>query len=404
MDLTLSTEQALLRDAVRKHCEDQYRFHDRLAILRRPEGFSREHWKTYAELGWLGVLLPEDVGGFAGSSVELALIMEEFGRALVLEPFLSCAVLAAQTVNAVGTEAHRRHLLPAVIKGELLLSLAHFELESRGDVQFIATSATRTSKNSFLLSGRKSLVLSGATADLLIVSARTYGDPQDRDGVSLFLVRPGTPGLIRRPFRMIDGGFAAELEFTGLEVDRSVLLGEEGGAAEALERAVDYGIVGVCAEAVGVMDRVVTVTRDYLKTRRAYGTTLSTLQALQHRLADMLVELELSRSMLYRALAGVASADCQARRKSLSAAKALIGRSGRFVGSQGIQLHGGIGMSDEYIIGHLFKRLAVIEALFGNSDFHLNRMLESIDTHETHRPANREDVEVGVLTSTEMKL
>lgn len=401
MDFTLSAEQAMLRDAVRQHCQEQYRFHERLAILCRPEGFSREHWKTYARLGWLGVTLPEDVGGFAGSLVDLALIMEEFGRALVLEPFLSCAVLAAQAVDAAGNEQQRRHLLPSMIKGELFLALAHFEAESRGDVQFITTRATQTSNGSFLLSGRKSLVLGGGIADHLVVSARSYGGPHDWEGISLFLVRKDAPGLARRAFRTVDGGNAAELEFNRLEVEHTALLGEEGCAAEAIQQAVDQAIISICAEAVGAMDKVVMVTRDYLKTRRAYGTTLSTLQALQHRLADMLVELELSRSMLYSALAGAANPDWQARHKALSAAKALIGRSGRFVGSQGIQLHGGIGMSDEYIIGHLFKRLAVIETLFGNSDFHLGRMVDDPDIRVRRAPAHGETVELAVLTPAE---
>lgn len=401
MDFTLSAEQILLRDAVRQHCQEQYRFHERLAILRRPEGFSREHWRSYARLGWLGVTLPEDVGGFAGSLVDLALIMKEFGRALVLEPFLSCAVLAAQAVNAAGNKQQRQHLLSAMVKGELLLALAHFEMESRGDVQFITTRATRTANGGFLLSGRKSLVLGGGIADQFVLSARSYGGPHDWEGISLFLVPANAPRLVRRGFRTVDGGNAAELEFTQLEVEATALLGEEGCAAGAIQQAVDQAIISLCAEAVGAMDKVVTVTRDYLKTRRAYGTTLSTLQALQHRLADMLVELELSRSMLYRALAGAANPDWQARRKALSAAKALIGRSGRFVGSQGIQLHGGIGMSDEYIIGHLFKRLAVIEALFGNSDFHLSQMFEDTDIHAKRTPAHSESVELTVLMPAE---
>jgi alkylation response protein AidB-like acyl-CoA dehydrogenase len=401
VDFTLSTEQIILRDAVRRHCQDKYSFQDRLAILRHPEGFSREYWKAYAELGWLGVALPEDVGGYGGSAVDLALILEEFGRALVLEPFLSCAVLGAQTVNLCSREEQRSHLLPAVIRGDLLLSLAHFEMEARGDIQFVETRATRRPTGGFSLTGRKSLVLGGGSADWLIVSARTSGDAHDWSGISLFLIRPDAPGLVRRTFRTVDGGCAAELVLADLTVESSALLGEEGQAAGALQQAVDQAIVAVCAEAVGAMDRVVTVTCDYLKTRRAYGTTLSTLQAVQHRLADMLVELELSRSMLYRALAALASSEPRGRGKALSAAKALIGRSGRFVGSQGIQLHGGIGMSDDYIVGHLFKRLTVIETLFGNSDFHLNRTLEDVETHAGSESVSAETVDAGVVLASD---
>ncbi|MBZ5522429.1 MAG: acyl-CoA dehydrogenase [Acidobacteriia bacterium] len=386
MDFTLSTEQAILRDTVRRYCQERYRFQDRLALLRSREGFSREHWKTCAELGWIGAALPEDVGGFGGSAIELALILEEFGRVLVLEPFLSCAVLAAQTLNLAGLEKQRKQWLPAVIKGESILALAHFEQEARGDLRFVEARAAPVANGGYVLSGKKSMVIGGGNADQLIVSARTEGASHDAHGISLFVVSPGLPGIVRRSYRTVDGGNASEVEFDGLKVDKTAVLGVPGEAVTALEHAVDFALVGVCAEAVGAMDSVVSVTRDYLRTRRAYGTTLSTLQALQHRLADMLVELELARSTLYRALAALASPDRWARRKAVSAAKALIGRAGRYVGSYGIQLHGGIGMSDEYIVGHLFKRLTVIESVFGNSDFHLNQMMEASEISAAATP------------------
>lgn len=373
MDFELSEEQTLLRQTVRSYCQANYRFNDRQAILHGAEGFSRQHWKAYAELGWLGAAMPKELGGIGGSVIDNVVILEEFGRHLVLEPFISCVMLAAPAVYSAACGEQRERLLPRVIGGELLLALAHGEQEARGDLQFVETRADRRTNGRYVITGRKSWVPGGSSADMLIVSARTSGEVRDRSGISLFLLPSDATGLTRRSYRTVDGGHAADLELCDVEVDSEALIGNDGEALPAIVDAVNQAIVGVCAEAVGAMDSVVTITRDYLKTRRAYGTTLSTFQALQHRLADMLVELELSRSILYRALAAGASDDRSVRRRAVSAAKALIGRSGRFVGAYGIQLHGGMGFSDEYIIGHLFKRLTVIEKLFGNSDFHLGQ-------------------------------
>jgi alkylation response protein AidB-like acyl-CoA dehydrogenase len=383
VDFNLSPEQQLLRDTVRACLHDKYRFQDRLTILRSAEGFSRENWRTYAELGWLGAALPNEVGGAGGSVLDLALIFEEFGRKLVLEPLLPCIVLAAHLVDVAADAEQRARLLPPLVSGHSLAALAHVEPGARGSVSFVTMRAERRRHGTYVLNGRKVLVLGGASADWLIVSARTSGDASDRDGISLFEVPADSRGLLRHPYRTVDGHQAAELVFGDVEVDRTALIGHEGQASPALEDIFDLAIVAVCAEAVGAMDSVVTITRDYLKTRRAYGTTLSTFQALQHRLADMLVELELSRSMLYRALAAMSLPDRTARRTAIAAAKALVGRSGRFVGGCGIQLHGGMGMSDDYVVGHLFKRLTVIEALFGSSDFHLARVATASSSGDT---------------------
>ena len=383
MDFTLSADQTLIRDAVRGYCRQQYGFQARQRVLRSAGGFSRERWKTFGEMGWLGTTMPEDVGGIGGSAVDLAIILEEFGRCLALEPFVPCAVLAAEVVEAAGSREQRQLVLPPLIRGDLLVALAHAESGARGMVSFVDSRAAPQA-DGYALNGRKSLVLGGGAADLFVVTARTSGAADGRDGISAFLVRPDTPGLIRRTFRTVDGGQAAELLLDDVRVGRDDLVGGEGEAIVPLEDATDRAVVALCAEAVGAMDAVVTITSDFLKTRRAYGTTLSTFQALQHRLADMLTELELSRAMLFRALGALESRDRRARRQSASAAKALIGRSGRFVGSYGVQLHGGMGMSDDYIIGHLFKRLTVIETLFGNSDFHLAQFASLAE--EARRP------------------
>jgi hypothetical protein len=373
MDFVLTEEQKLIRQTVRSYCDKQYRFPERLNMLRSGERFNRKYWKAYAEFGWLGAILPEDVGGSAGSLVDMAILLEELGRYMPLEPFVPCAVLAGQAVNAAGSPEQRQALLPPMIRGEQLLALAHTEKPGRGDTHFVETRAVPISRGRYAITGHKPLVLGGGSADTFIVAARTAGDSRSRDGLSLFLVPPNAPRLERRSFSLFDGEEAAELLLHEVEVEAGALLGIEHEAADAIEDAVDHAIVCTCAEAVGAMDHVVTSTRDFLKTRKAYGATLSTFQALQHRLADMLVELELSRSMLFRVIGALTSPERLARRKAVSAAKALIGRSGRWVGAQGVQLHGGMGMADDYVIGHLFKRLSAIDMLYGSSELHLQQ-------------------------------
>ena len=373
MDFVLTEEQKLIRQTVRSYCDKQYRFPDRLNLLRSTERSNRKHWKAYAEFGWLGAILPEDVGGSAGSLVDLAILLEELGRYLPIEPFVPCAVLAGQIINAAASPEQRQTLLPPMIRGELLLALAHTEAPGRGDTHFVQTRAVQTSRGRYAITGHKPLVLGGGSADMLVIAARTAGDSRSRYGLSLFLVPPDAPRLERRSFFLFDGEEAAELRLHEVEVEAGALLGVEHEAADAIEDAIDHAIVCTCAEAVGAMDNVVTSTRDFLKTRKAYGTTLSTFQALQHRLADMLVELELSRSMLFRVIGALASPERLVRRKAVSAAKALIGKSGRWVGAQGVQLHGGMGMAEDYVIGHLFKRLSAIDMLYGSSEFHLQQ-------------------------------
>lgn len=377
MDFTLSTEQTLLCETVRAYCRDKYRFHDRQRVI-AAGGFLREHWEAFASLGWLGVLLPEDIGGTSGSAVELAIVMEEFGRALVLEPFLPCAVLAGEVVNRAAPPEMRRALLGAIVNGEQLVAVAHGETDAGGEIEFVDTRAVRRGSDGYVVTGRKTGVLGGAVADHLVVSARRSGAPTEPRGTMLCLMPAAAAGIERRLYHTIDGAPVADFAFHDVLVaDRAVLVHDEPACA-ALASATDLAVVGLCAEAVGAMETVAAVTRDYLKTRRAFGTTLSSFQALQHRVADMLVDLELSRSILHRALAGLESPDRTTRNRAVSAAKALIGRSGRFVGSSGIQLHGGMGMSDDYIVGHLYKRLLAIETQFGNSDSHLERVASGV--------------------------
>jgi alkylation response protein AidB-like acyl-CoA dehydrogenase len=382
MDFSLSTEQLALRDSVRKFCVSQYSLPQRQRIAREDQGLRRAHWNLFAQLGWLGAGIPEDAGGVGGSAIECAIIAEELGRALVLEPYLASAVAPAWAIRAsLGTPACRE-LLESLVRGDVLFAFAHFEPGSGEGCADVQTSARRTASGEYVLNGRKSPVIGGLHADRLIVSARTAGECADRSGVSLFVVDSAHPGLVARPFRLLDGTTATELRLHEVALPVSARLGTEGEALEAIEATVAMLLLGLCAQAIGAMDDMIALTASYLRTRRAYGTTLITFQALQHRLADMLIELELSRSITHRALAVFAATGDGARRLTASsAAKALVGRSARFVSANGLQLHGGMGMAEEYVVGQHFKQLTVFDNLCGNSEFHWHQCALEKDGH-----------------------
>jgi alkylation response protein AidB-like acyl-CoA dehydrogenase len=365
MDFNLTTEQLALRESVRRFVERDYTFDKRRVIMDSADGISAEVWSTMAELGWLGAGLSEEAGGFGGSAAENAIIAEELGRGLVVEPFVP-AILAAQLLAALPDFGGRGELVEGLIMGAHKIVLAHGESDARGDPRQVAAKATRDGDR-WLLRGTKSLVLGAPSADRLLVSAQTGG------GISLFLVEPDAPGLSSNVYRLVDNSRVADLALDNVP---GQLVGAEGGALPAIEAAIDHATVVVCAEAVGAMDAALFMTRDYLKTRQQFGQTLNNFQALQHRMADMLVELELARSMVFQGLAALAQGDADARREGVSAAKAMINDAGLFVTRQSIQLHGGIGMTEEYAVGHYYRRMFVINQLFGNSDVHLVRYAE----------------------------
>lgn len=371
MEFSLSAEQSALRDSVSRFCREQYSLRQRQLVARDDQGFRRAHWSHFAELGWLGASLPENAGGFGGSAVECAIIAEEFGRALVLEPYVASAIAPAHAIRASVPAPSCRELLDCLVSGQLLFALAHCEPGDGGAWSYVETRARKTPSGEYIVNGKKTPVLGGTHADRLVVSARTDGEPGDRNGLTLFLIDRTLPGILARPFRLLDGTSATEFQFRDVVVPATALLGTEGAALPAIEAAVAIMLLGLCAEAVGAMEDVIAVTVSHLKTRRAYGTALITFQALQHRLADMLIELELSRSITHSVLSVFdATEDAAKRLSAASAAKALIGRSARFVGANGIQLHGGMGMVEEYVIGQHFKQLTVLDNLYGNSDFH----------------------------------
>jgi pimeloyl-CoA dehydrogenase small subunit len=372
MDFKLSEEQRLLQESVGRFVETEYRLDQRRDYAKGAEGFSRDHWRKLAELGLLGLPIPEEYGGSGGSPVDVMVVMEQFGRGLVLEPYLASVILSGGLVRLGGSERQRRELLVPLAEGRLLLAFAHGERQARYTLSDVQTAARRDG-GTFVLSGHKSVVLHGDSADKLIVSARTSGDARDQRGISLFVVDRGADGLSVRGSPTIDGLRSAEVTLDDVRVGPDALLGEPDNALPVIERGIDAAIAALCAEAVGAMAVLQETTLDYLKTRQQFGAPIGRNQALQHRLVDMQIALEQARSMACLAAMMADNPDGNARRRAVSAAKVQIGKSGRLIGQDAIQLHGGIAMTDEYKAGHYFKRLTMIGATFGDVDHHLGR-------------------------------
>ena len=369
MDFDLSEEQQLLKDSVTRLLADRYDFESRKRFQTMPEGFSPKLWQDFAELGILGVAFSEEDGGFGGGPVETMIVMEAFGKALVVEPYLASVVLAGGLIRHAGTPEQRASVLPDIVDGSVRFAFAHAERQAGHELADVKASAKKDG-DAFVLSGEKGLVLHGDTADRLIVSARFAGGQRDKGGIGLFLVDAMAEGVTRRGYPTQDGMRAAEITLENVRVSTSDVLGEPGAAYPVIERVVDEAIAALCAEAVGVMAEALDMTVDYLKTRKQFGVTIGTFQVLQHRASDMVVALEQARSMAMLATMMAADENPEERRKAISAAKVQIGRSGRFIGQQAVQMHGGIGMTMEYKLGHLFKRLTMIDILFGDADHH----------------------------------
>jgi pimeloyl-CoA dehydrogenase small subunit len=376
MNFDLSEEQQLLKDSVGRLLADRYGFENRKSFQATPEGWSRDLWRQYAELGLLGVAFAEADGGFGGGPVETMLIEEAFGKALTLEPYLATIVLAGGLLRRGGDAEQRAALVAPVAAGEMLLAFAHAERQSGHDL-FDVGAIARKDGAAYMLNGEKGLVLHGDVADKLIVSARSAGGRRDRGGIGLFLIDAAAPGVSRRGYKTQDGLRAAEIALAEVRVEPQNLLGDPEGAYPLIERVVDEAIAAISAEAVGAMSESLDLTVDYLKTRKQFGVAIGAFQALQHRASDMVVALEQARSMMMLATMTASENNSTERRKAISAAKVQIGRSARFIGQQSIQLHGGIGMTMEYKIGHLFKRLTMIDVAFGDADYHLERLSQS---------------------------
>lgn len=374
MDFDLSEEQRLLKDSIDGLLANSYDFEQRKKYAQEKGGWSKAIWGKLAEQGLLGLPFSENDGGFGGGPVETMIVMEALGRALVLEPYLATVVLGGGFLRHGGSAAQKEKYLPAIIDGSKTLAFAQLEKDSRYDLADVSTTAKKKG-DGWVIDGEKFVVLNGASADTLIVSARTKGGQSDRAGIGLFLVPADAKGVSIKGYPTQDAQHAADITFSGVEVGADAAIGDPENALPLIERVVDEARIAMCAEAVGAMDESLKTTVEYLKTRKQFGVAIGTFQTLQHRAADMFVFLEQARSMTMLAAMATDFNDKE-RSKTVAAAKVQIGKSLKFVGQQAIQLHGGIGMTMEAKIGHYFKRLTMIESTFGDTDYHLRRVSE----------------------------
>ena len=372
MDFALSEEQSLLKDSADRFVQEAYDFEARRALADGDQGYSPQHWRTFAELGWLALPFPEAVGGLDGTPVETLVLMEAFGRGLVLEPYLSTIVLGGGLIATTGTDAQKSEFLGPLADGSSKVAVAFAEPQSRYDLADVTTRAERDG-DGFRLTGTKSVVLHGPMADKLIVSARTAGDRRDERGITLFVLDKAAEGVSSRDYATLDGSRASDIVFEDARVDADAVLGDVDGALPAIEQVTDRATAAVCAEAIGAMEALLGATREYLATRQQFGQAIGRFQVLQHRFADMTVEFENAKSLAYVATLKLGAGNPLERVKAVSAAKAQVGKAGRFVGAQAVQLHGGMGVSEELNVGTYFKRLTVIGSLFGDAAFHTRR-------------------------------
>ncbi len=373
MDFSFSDEQTMLRDSVRRFLQDAYNFETARGIAASTAGYSPEIWRQFAEMQWQTLPFDDADGGYGGGPVELLLMMEELGRGLCIEPYLANVVLAGQLIARAGNAAQRAALLPGLFDGSRQYSLAATELAGRYDPAWCATSARREN-GGWTLEGRKSVVLNGPNADAHLVLARTAGDSADRNGLSLFIVPADSPGLSRRDYALLGGGVACELELGAVSVPEDALLGAENGAFDALEAVLDLATAASCAEAYGAMQALLERTVEYLGTRKQFGVPLASFQVLQHRMVDMFIEVQQTQSMILMVMLRLCDGSPAQRREAVSACKAYVHKASKFVAQQAVQLHGGIGVTEELDIGHYFRRLTAFGALFGDREYHLGRL------------------------------
>ena len=376
MDFDLSEEQRLLKESVEGLLGNSYDFDQRKKYMTEQGGWSKAVWSKLAEQGLLGLPFSEDDGGFGAGAVEIMIVMEAMGRALVLEPYLATVVIAGGFLRHGGSAAQKAAHIPAIIDGSKTFAFAQLEKNSRYDLQDVATSAKKKGE-AYVIDGEKFVVLNGENADTLIVTARTKGGQRDGSGIGVFLVPGNAKGVAKKTYPTQDGLHAADISFTGVEVGADAVIGDSDNGLLLIERVVDEARTALCAEAVGIMDESLKTTIEYLKTRKQFGVPIGSFQTLQHRAADMFVALEQARSMSLFATMANDFDNAKERATAVAAAKVQIGKSAKFVGQQSIQLHGGIGMTMEAKIGHYFKRLTMIENIFGDTDYHLRRVTHS---------------------------
>ena len=371
MDFNFTEEQTLLENMVTSFVRDNYPWEVREEIVKTEEGWKPENWSQFAELGLLGVPFAEEFGGLGGSVVDTMIVMEQFGKGLVVEPYMPSVVLAGGLISSLGSKEQVESIIPNIISGDVRYAFAHSEPQSRFDLFDVKTSAA-VSGDDFILNGFKSVVFGGPIATHLIISARTSGDQRDTNGITLFLVDKKSEGLTLQNYPTIDEYRASEVVIENLKVSKDMVLGEVDNAYNAIDENIDRSTIAVCAEAVGILEVLKDATIDYCKNRKQFGQAIGKNQSIQHRLVDMMIEYEQSKSILYMACTSDLS-DPTSRKKAVSAAKARIGKAIKYVGENAIQLHGGMGMVDEYLVSHYFKRATMLGVLFGNEDYHMKR-------------------------------
>ncbi|MDB2549840.1 acyl-CoA dehydrogenase family protein [Porticoccaceae bacterium] len=369
MNFDFTEEQTMIKDSVSRFVRDEYDFDTRTKIVGSEEGISREFWSMFAELGWLSVPFAEEYGGFGGTVEDIAAVMEELGKGIVVEPYASTVVVFGGLMAASDNRALKSAVIPSIIDGSCMGSLASTEAQSRYEMADVATGATACD-GGYKISGEKTVVANGGTANKFIVTARTSGEQFDRDGVSLFLVDADAPGVEVKSYKMMDGQSAATVTFKDVVVAESQLLNAAGEGMDLIDQVMPQILMGLSAEALGIMATLNTTTVEYTKVRQQFDTPISSFQVLQHRMVDTFMACEQTKSMLYRGLCQASEDDSAALLKTVHALKATVARYGRLVGEEAIQIHGGIGMTDELNIGHYVKRLMMINVSFGDGDYH----------------------------------
>ena len=371
MDFTFNEEQTLIQDQVDQFVQKEYDWETRQSLSNSDLGFGEDNWKKFAELGWLGISVSEESGGFGGSAIESMLIMEAFGKGLVVEPFLETMIMSGGILDNHGSDQQKSSILEPAIAGEMQLALAYAEPQSRFNLSDVVTEAKEEGEN-FILNGYKSVVMNGPSAEKIIVSARTSGSQMEEEGISLFIVDAASEGLNRTNYKTVDGKRASDITIENLSVSKENIIGPINSGFAILDSAIDTAILAISAEAVGAMEVLYKTTVEYTKTREQFGTAIGKFQVLQHRMVDMFMEYEQCKSLLYMATMKHEEGSVDAK-KAISGLKYQVGKAGKFIGQQAVQLHGGMGVTDELNVGHYFKRLTTVGTIFGNTDYHLKK-------------------------------
>lgn len=369
MNFNLSEEQAMVQDSIARFVQENYDLEQRNAVVKEEHGFSAENWQQFAQLGWLSIPFAGEYGGFGGGPVDTMVVMQELGRGLVNEPFLPTVLLFGGLLQAGASEELKVQLIPRIISGELQGAFAYLERQSRYEITDIAMTAKQQG-DGWILDGEKSVVLNGGAAQKFVVAARTAGAQSDEEGITLFLVDGAANGLSRTTYRMTDGREAANITFAG--VSSETVIGQVGAGYGLMAPIVESATLAICADALGAMESLNSQTQEYLKTRKQFGVHIGSFQALQHRMVDMFAACESTKSLLYRAVLAADASDEDALRSSL-ALKVMAGRSGRTIGGEAIQMHGGMGMTEELAVGFYVKRLMIANTLFGDADYQQQR-------------------------------